>query len=243
MAPTHPSAQAPDPAFQGDEASAYDNRFAKLAPFKEALHLVLSMALADLPVDARVLCVGVGTGAELLTLGPAHPGWHFVGVEPAPAMIRQARAKTTAAGISCVLHEGTLDSLPRTAAFDAVTCLLVGHFLVDDAERAALLANMASRLRPGGRLVHATLATRGTPDGDDTLLNSWLNALRYAGFPPKRIASFRDALGTRITVLPRAQIEDELVAAGFESPALVFQSLLMHGWTARRAPTTSSSTT
>ena len=65
MAPTHPSAQAPDPAFQGDEASAYDNRFAKLAPFKEALHLVLSMALADLPVDARVLCVGVGTGAEL----------------------------------------------------------------------------------------------------------------------------------------------------------------------------------
>ncbi len=66
---------------------------------------------------------------------------------------------------------------------------------------------------------------------------SWLNAWRYAEFPPKRIAAFREAIGTRIAILPRARIEDELVAAGFEPPTLVFQSLLMHGWTTRRAGT------
>jgi tRNA (cmo5U34)-methyltransferase len=60
--------------FDESHAAAYDERFAKLAPMQDALHLVTQLALAELPADARVLCVGAGTGAELVHLAGALPG-------------------------------------------------------------------------------------------------------------------------------------------------------------------------
>lgn len=72
--------------FDGERASGYDDRYARLAPFKEALHLNTRLVLSKLPSQARVLIVGAGTGAELLYLAQSAPDWHFTVVEPSRAL-------------------------------------------------------------------------------------------------------------------------------------------------------------
>jgi len=43
-----------------NRAVAYDAQTAKLAPIFDVLYLLMGLVLADLPTDARFLCVGVG---------------------------------------------------------------------------------------------------------------------------------------------------------------------------------------
>jgi hypothetical protein len=45
-----------------NRAVAYDAQTAKLAPIFDVLYFLMGSILADLPTDARFLCVGVGTG-------------------------------------------------------------------------------------------------------------------------------------------------------------------------------------
>jgi tRNA (cmo5U34)-methyltransferase len=48
------------------QASSYDQQWSKMAPINDALHLLMSTALSELPPQANILCVGAGTGAEIL---------------------------------------------------------------------------------------------------------------------------------------------------------------------------------
>lgn len=131
--------QNPDPSvlFNQDRAAVYDTQFAKLVPMRDALHLLTRILLADFPADARILCVGAGTGLELIYLAEAFPQWQFTAVEPATAMLNICRQRTEACGIAsrCTFHEGCLDSLPKSDAFDAATCLLVSQFIMQIEER------------------------------------------------------------------------------------------------------------
>ena len=120
------------PVFFGKEqAAGYDRQWAKLAPIRDALHLLLRIRLSELPDDAQVLCVGIGTGAELLYLAQAFPRWSFTLVEPAKPMLDVCRQKVEEGGITsrCTFHEGYLDSLPLSTPFNAATCLLVSQFI------------------------------------------------------------------------------------------------------------------
>ncbi|HYG70445.1 MAG TPA: class I SAM-dependent methyltransferase, partial [Anaeromyxobacteraceae bacterium] len=124
--------------FDESQAASYDERYLKLAPMQKALHLVTQLALAELPFDARVLIVGAGTGAELLHLAAAFPGWRFTAVDPSEPMLRRCRLRADAAGLSarCRFHEGAVDTLPEEErAFDGATALLVSQFVVDPEAR------------------------------------------------------------------------------------------------------------
>lgn len=79
----------PDPLqFFGEaQAATYDERFANLAPLRQAQDLLARAVLSALPDDARILCVGAGTGAEALSLGAAFPRWRFMAVEPSGPML------------------------------------------------------------------------------------------------------------------------------------------------------------
>ena len=146
--------------FNKKNASSYDNQRAKLGPLKDALHLCIRMKFSVLPIDARVLCVGVGTGSELIYLAQEFPGWHFTVVEPAPAMLKICRQMAEESGISsrCTFHEGYLDSLPGSDCFDAATSILVSHFIVDSEKRSKYFDEIAKRLRPGAYMINADLA-------------------------------------------------------------------------------------
>ncbi|WP_404790704.1 class I SAM-dependent methyltransferase [Altericista sp. CCNU0014] len=223
--------------FDQNRASSYDRRFAKLAPLRDAIHLLIRTILSELPSDARILCVGVGTGLELIYLAQNFPQWQFTGVEPAAAMLDICRQKTAEHGIAsrCTFYEGYLDSLPASDAFDAATCLLVSHFIMQQDERSNFFRQIATRLSPGGYLVSSDLvADMSTPEYQ-SLLEVWLRMLKYSEMPVEEVEQFRVSYGRDVALLSPQTMEAILANGGFESPVLFFQTLLIRAWYAKRS--------
>lgn len=221
--------------FDEAQAASYDAKFAKLAPLQAALHLVTQLALRALPSDARVLCVGAGTGAELLHLAAAFPGWRFTAVDPSEPMLRRCRLRVEAAGLGarCRFHEGTVETLPDDdGPFDGATALLVSQFLVAREARRGFFCAIAGRLRPGAPLMVADLAGATPPGG---LLELWERAWLHADVPAEQVARIRDAFGKQVAVLPPEEVAAIIAAGGFEAPLQCYQGLLIHGWVARRS--------
>ena len=69
------------------QAAGYEKQWARMAPIRDGLHFLLESIFADLPADARMLCVGAGTGAELAYLARTFPRWRFTAVDPSGAML------------------------------------------------------------------------------------------------------------------------------------------------------------
>ncbi|MBL7646914.1 MAG: class I SAM-dependent methyltransferase [Candidatus Hydrogenedentes bacterium] len=220
------------PAFDEEHAAAYDERFARLAPFKDALHLAMRGLLAELPVNARILSVGAGTGAELLYLANAFPGWTFTLVEPAPAMLNRCREKAAVAGINarCTFHEGYLDALPHAEPFDAATSILVSQFVLIRQKRVNYFQDIAARLKPEGHLVTADLA--GEPG--TTNFEAWIALQKYNGSSDEQADQYRTALKEHVAVAPPKEVADIITEGGFDTPTLVCQTLLIHMWHSRK---------
>jgi tRNA (cmo5U34)-methyltransferase len=159
-------------------ASVYDERAAKFASVRDALNFLVRLFLADLPSESRILCVGAGSGAELLNLATAFPGWRFTAVEPSPAMLEICCRNVDEAGIAsrCEFREGYLDSLPGTEPFNAATSILVSQFLTDPNQRRDFFHQIAKRLRPGGHLINADLASSLRSSAFEGLFEIWLRA-------------------------------------------------------------------
>lgn len=222
----------PSIVFDQERASSYDARMAKLAPLREALHLLIHLVLAELPINARILCVGVGTGGELIYLAQMFPQWQFTALEPAAPMLDVCRQRAEEYGVAsrCTFHEGYLDSLPSSEAFDAATCLLVSHFFIDRGDRCNFFRQIAARLRPHGYLISADLASDMSTPIYHNLLDIWLRMLKYSEIPDEEIAKFRASYGQDVGVLPPHEVAEIIISSGFDAPVLFFQTLLIHAW-------------
>jgi len=228
--------QEPPSAFGPEHAAVYDSRYEKLSAMRDALYLLTSGVLADLPEEARILCVGAGTGNELIYLAQKYPRWQFTAVEPSPSMLEICRRKADEHNITsrCVFHEGYLDSLPPTVPFDAATSLLVSQFLLATADRIDFFAEIAKRLRPGGYLVNADLASDTTTESYESLLNVWIRLMRETGSTPEQLKTMREVYRRDVAVLPVEQVGSLITAGGFEPPALFLQTVLIHAWFTQR---------
>ncbi len=222
--------------FDKERASTYDTRAAKVAPLRDALHLLIRLVLSELPADARILCVGVGTGLELIYLAQEFPQWQFTAVEPATAMLETCRQKAEEYGVEsrCTWHEGYLDSLPASASFDAATCLLVSHFFMQPEERRKFFSQIASRLCPQGYLVSADLAGDMSTSTYQDLREVWTRMLKYAGYPDEDVEKFLASHGRDAAVLPPDQVGAIIASSGFDAPVLFLQTLFIHAWYTRR---------
>jgi tRNA (cmo5U34)-methyltransferase len=221
--------------FDKERAASYDTRFAKLAPLRDTLHLLTRLILSELPVNARILCVGVGTGLELIYLAQEFPQWQFTAVEPASAMLEVCRQKAQECGIAarCTWHEGYLDSLPASAAFDAATCFLVSHFFLQQEQRRNFFSQIAARLCPQGYLVSADLASDMSTSAYHSLREIWTRMLKYAEYPDAEVEAFIASLGRDAAVIPAQEVASIIASSGFDSPVLFMQTLLIHAWYAR----------
>jgi tRNA (cmo5U34)-methyltransferase len=226
--------------FDKERASSYDQQYAKLAPLRDAIHLLIRLLLSDLPADARVLCVGVGTGSELIDRARAFPQWQLTAVEPAAPMLDICRQRAQETGITprCTFHQGHIDSLPASDAFDAATCLLVSHFLLTQEEQRGLFTRIAARLRPEGYLVSSALASDTATAAYQSLLEVWMRMQSYTGVPAETVAKIPSVFGRDVAVLPPAQIESIIASGGFSTPVRFYQTLLIHAWYAKRTPGT-----
>lgn len=222
--------------FSKDLAASYDEKFAKLAPMKDALHLSMRILLSDLPENSNILCVGAGTGTELLYLAEAFPLWRFTVVEPATAMLDICRQRADLNGITsrCSFHNGYLDSLPSNELFDAATCLLVSQFILDKTERSGFFVEIAERLCSGGYLISADLSGDSLSIEFKSLFEVWLKMLAYSGMSEEQLQGYQDNFGQDIAVLPQQEIAEMIAESGFEPPTLFLQTLLIHAWCSQR---------
>ena len=151
---------------------------------------------ANLQPGARVLSLACGAGDELLLWTDPFGATSVLGVERDPTAARLAQALTAGhPGIQVLCGSAlALDGQPAAAGpFDAIVCVDAAYHL---APRAAWLASVWPRLRPGGRLAYAdlTLQHRASP-----LLRT---AARLCGVPAADL-------------LPLAGQVQRLQAAGF----------------------------
>lgn len=218
------------------QASSYDERWARTAPIRSALHFLLEAVFADLRADARILCVGAGTGEEIDYLARRYPQWTFTAVEPSGAMLDVCRDKAVKGGFAsrCDFHEGYLESLPGGDSFDAATCFLVSQFILERKDRAAFFQAIAARLRPGAILASSDLASDTTSSEYDALLDTWLKMMQAAGIPAAGLEQMRAAYAKDVAVLPASEVASILKAGGFKQPALFYQAGLIHAWFSKR---------
>lgn len=222
--------------FDRKTAESYDERFRKISPIRASLDFVIRIVLDDLPAHSRLLCVGVGTGTEIIDLANANPHWQFVGVEPSAAMLDVCREKIGAHKLSdrCQLVHGYLDDLPLDPQFDAVLCLLVTQFVKDSAQRQAMFDGMAARLKPGGYLINAEISDNMSSAAFRDLSGKWKAMHRFAGATESEAENSVDTLAKHVAVVPPAAIEGSLRSSGFSQPIHFFQSLLIHAWYSRK---------
>jgi tRNA (cmo5U34)-methyltransferase len=219
------------------QASSYDERWAKTAPIRDALYFLLEAVFSELPVNASILCIGTGTGEEIDYLARRFPRWTFVAVEPSGAMLDVCRSKAQKGGFAsrCEFHEGYLESLAARDAFDAATCFLVSQFILEQAARADFFRAIAARLRPGGILASSDLASDTASSEYETLLNTWLNMMSAAGIPAAGLEQMRAAYARDVAILPRAQVASIIQSGGFDAPVTFYQAGLIHAWFSKRA--------
>ncbi len=234
---THPTSPFTDPA----AVARYAEGPRRNVPGYDSLLPMVRILLAErVPADGRVLVVGAGGGLELEDMARAHPGWRFDGVDPSQPMLDLAAQRLEAAGVSdrVALHHGTMQSAPA-GPFDGATCLLTFHF-VPRGERAAMVAEIRRRLKPGAPFVavHLSVADGGAGGArrecgarERDLWLSRYSAFQVAsGMAPEMADRGRAKVAAELAVLTPDEDEAILREAGFSDVRMFYMGFAFRGW-------------
>jgi tRNA (cmo5U34)-methyltransferase len=212
--------------------ASYGTDTPRKVPGLSDLHRMTALLLAEAaPPTADVLVVGAGGGLELAALGAAEPGWHFVGVDPSPAMLDLARQAVAPFAQRVQLVTGVVDQAPA-GPFDGATCLLTLHFL-DHGERLRTLREIRRRLKPGARFV---MAHHAPPEEG---VERWMaRSIAFGAHgrpdPASTLAAAR-RMTTGLPLLAPAREEALLHLAGFADVELFYAAFSFRGWVATAA--------
>ena len=222
--------------FNKDAAKSYDEKNSKLSRISDCMHFLTGLVLRDLPSDARVLCVGAGTGAEILVLAQAYPGWKFVALEPSLDMLNVCRERMAQADVSdrCEFEHGYVQDYKGPAEFDAALSILVAHFIPRE-DRLSFFKEMAARLKSGGYLVNAEISFDLDSPEFPMMLKGWEGVQSLMGATPESLAALPNVLRDVLTVVPPEQTEEWLREAGVSSPVRFFQAMMICGVFGRKS--------
>jgi tRNA (cmo5U34)-methyltransferase len=216
-------------------AAAYDERIRKTFPFYETTHAAINAVLrVCCGPESELLIVGAGTGAEILELGKASPGWHFQGVDPAQPMLDLAKNKIAAAGLTnrVSLFKGFIENLPSNRLFDGATAAMLMHFLPDDGAKLKLLRGIASHLKPSAPLVVMDAYGELNALQSQFLLQAWKHQQHLAGVKWEQVEDGMKERMKSIHFVSSERIEQLLADAGFHRIQRFFQNFMLGGWIA-----------
>ncbi|HEX9466826.1 MAG TPA: class I SAM-dependent methyltransferase [Acidimicrobiia bacterium] len=127
----------------------YDDRWRALAAAGQDIHGEAALIEALLPARGRILDAGCGTGRVAIEL--ARRGFETVGVDVDRSLLDAARVKAP----HLTWIEADLACLDDAAVgpFDAIVMAGNVMIFVAPGTEGAVIANLATRLAPGGRLV------------------------------------------------------------------------------------------
>lgn len=218
------------------QAPNYDKQWARMVPINNGLHFLLESIFAELPPKAHILCVGAGTGKELIYLAKIFPRWCFTAVEPSGVMLDVCRRRVEEEGVAsrCNFHEGYLDSLPIEGLYDAATCFLVSQFIIEQEARTEFFRQIAEKLKVGGILASSDLAAEVDSETYEALLRVWHSVMAMADTTPEALSRMKDAFAKDVAILPPTAVASIIESGGFERPVQFFQSGLIHAWFAKR---------
>ena len=213
-------------------AESYDQQWKNMQPLRDTLNLLVGAACDQVEKDAKVLCVGAGTGLEVIYLAQRFPGWTFTAVDPSEAMLEVCEANMKAAGIQdrCTLHVGYVESLPDEKNYSVATSFLVSQFILVERERINFFQQIARRLKAGGIFFNSEISTDKNSGSYDKELLLWLNMRRGGGASSEELENMRAAYDRDIALSSVADIEGMLTRAGFRSPLEIFRASLLCAW-------------
>lgn len=166
-------------AWNGDSGSRWvasaDQRDAVLSPIADLL-----LAAAAITPGERILDIGCGCGATSIAAAHATgPAGAVVGLDLSAPMLDVARSRATTAGFDNVSFiQGDAQTTRLDTDFDVVISRF-GTMFFDDP--AAAFANLASHLRPGGRLC---VVTWQPLEANEWLIVPGATLLEYGSLPP-----------------------------------------------------------
>lgn len=230
------SSKATPVFFDQKFSESYDERNRNLSPIFKNLHFLIGLVLADLPDNAHLLCVGVGTGEEIVALSGAYPGWQFTGIEPSAPMVGICREKIQAMGLAdrCTILNGYLSDTDEGTHYDAVLCLLVTHFITNHEERQLMFIDMYTRLKSGGYLINADISDDMASPEFQSIFGKWKVMHQSSGASEQALENMEKALATQASVVSKNKMESFLRGAGFALPVQFFQSLLIRAWYSKK---------
>lgn len=217
--------------FSKEASKSYDEKNQQLSPITANMHFLIRLVLRNHPARARVLCVGVGTGAEILSLSKAFPEWTFVGVDPSAAMLEVCRERLVEAGVMnrCELIEGYVDDVPMGEKFDGALSILVAHFVKRE-DKPGFFKSMCDRVRTDGFLINAEISFDLNSPEFPLMLKNWEGVQSMMGATPESIAKLPSMLREMLSVQPPEEIETMLRQSGISTPVRFFQALMICGW-------------
>lgn len=212
-------------------AQAYDEKNKQLASIADNMHFLIRLILKNAPARARVLCVGVGTGAEIFSLASAFPGWTFVGVDPSAGMLDVCREKLKSSGLleRCELIQGYVHDVPHKESFDIALSILVGHFVKRD-DRLAFYKAMADRLFVNGILVNTEISFDLNSPEFPLMLKNWESVQLLMGATTESIANLPQVLREMLSVISPKETESLLQRSGIQLPIRFYQAFMICGW-------------
>ncbi len=223
--------------FDAEYGAQYDTLIRQVVPGYDDLHLSVLAVFSTLPEAAEVLVVGIGSGAELVTLGRGGRGWRITGVEPSEQMIAIATERVRRAAVNgrVRIHHGYVDGLPPEPAFDAATLVCVLHFLPDDGAKLGLLRAIAERLRPGATFV--LVDGYGAPGTDEfaRMWNGWMALIPLKGLAGADLDDYRRQVEEGVHFIPGERVAELLGQAGFTAVRQFYRGFVFGGWVATRA--------
>ena len=224
-----------DQLFGKQQADRYDKQWEKLASLNQALYLLSEIVLNELPAEAGILCVGAGTGNELMALAKKKPDWQFMAVDTSEAMLDVCKEKVARAGFlsRCEFHLGPIDTLPQQVLYDAATSILVSQFYMDKPQRKNFFRAIFGHLKPGAYLISADLAAPPDKTTSKSLMDAWFKMHMYAGLSEELAKNSTSQWGKLAAVLKPSEVEEIISSAGFRNITQFYQTLFIHSWFAK----------